>query len=61
MMYLEHDLDLRYKKRIVTGLESLLRYVEKERPKAKAAWEALVAQCKGPLDRVGEDPSTQSD
>jgi hypothetical protein len=55
LMYLKEDLTLRYKKRILVGMETLLTYV-KAHPQAKAAWDALHAQVTGPLDNVEGAP-----
>jgi hypothetical protein len=55
LLYLKEDLTLRYKKRILVGMQTLLTYVESH-PQARAAWEALLAQVTGPLDNVEGAP-----
>ena len=49
------DVELKWKKRIITGLETLQRYVN-QHPKAKAAFDALAEQVRGPLDTVEGAP-----
>jgi|ERR1051326_316095 transposase len=52
----ERDSTMKFKKRIVTGLETLLTYVNHDHPEAKAAFEALSAKCLGPLDKIEGAP-----
>ena len=56
LTYLKEDLTLSYRKRIMVGMETMMKHVEKARPKAKAAWDAFVEQVRGPLDNVERAP-----
>ena len=47
----EHNCTGKFKRRIITGLETLLKYC-KNNPKAMAALDALVAACRGPFDEM---------
>jgi len=55
LMYLRQDSLGRHKRRIVTGLDTLLKYVNEKHPEAKAAWEALAVQCASPIERLVEN------
>src|SRR5260370_21439343 len=43
------DADMKWKRKIIIGLETLVRYV-KQHPKARAAWDELSRQVRHPFD-----------
>jgi len=50
----ERDAHMKWKRKIVVGLEALSKYVEKH-PKAKAAFDELVGQVRHPFDPTESD------
>jgi len=56
LLLAEQDSIMKYKKKILVGLETLQKFVHGHHPEAKAAFEALVDQVKGPLDRIEGAP-----
>jgi hypothetical protein len=50
------DGEMKWKKKIIIGLETLDRFVNKHHPKAKAAFEALAEQVREPLDKIEGAP-----
>lgn len=55
LLYQKDDLLLRYKKRILIGVQTMMKAVEKN-PKARAAFDAFAAQVREPLDTVEGAP-----
>jgi len=50
------DGEMKWKKKILIGLETLQRFVNHHHPAAKAAFDALAEQVRGPLDRIDGAP-----
>jgi hypothetical protein len=50
LLLAEQDSLMKYKKKILAGLEILQKFVQGDHPEAKAAFEALVDQVRSPLD-----------
>ena len=56
LMYLKDDLTCRYKKRIVMGMEALIKLTEEKHPGARAALDTYFDQIRGPLDNISITP-----
>ena len=59
LLQAKEDSHEKWKKKIITGLETLQRYVYTHHPKAKAAFETLAAEVRGPFDSMEPDPGEQ--
>ena len=55
LQLLARDADLKWKKKIITGLETLQKHVDRH-PKAKTAFEAFAEQVRGPFDNMPGAP-----